>query len=319
MAILSYIPSIYQALQHETMRTIVLQSTVCPSIFVMQILECLHNRYGLDLIKLDLHDNADESLFQLQSSFLGMSRIYWLCDITGLKPKIKQAVIELIASYQGPHKLIVFCDDKIELAVSAYNLLIPIKSLYFIQDAKSLWKGQDNKESMKLHAFTVQLYKIKQSFTLDELCLLYNYIELVGADGTEFFATWVRRLILPEASLYSLSQFLFEKKQHQFFSLWFSIRALYPDMFWISFWSDQIYRSYFFIASMQKNHVSLAKQVSFGLSFVFIKQTYKQYKLDELQKFHQAIYDVDTQLKHGGHTYLLDKLYIDFFVDSFKN
>ena len=89
-------------------------------------------------------------------------------------------------------------------------------------------------------------------------------------------------------------------------------------MFWVSFWSDQIYRSYFFIRFTQEENYAAAKQVSFGLSFSFLKQTYKMYTLQELQSLHQAIYALDIALKNGGNSYQLDQICVQFFSNFFK-
>ena len=163
-----------------------------------------------------------------------------------------------------------------------------------------------------------QIYKIKNSYSLDELYLLKNYQDLLGADSKIFYQSWIARLVTADTSLFTLSQLFFEKKEKEFLKLWLQIKPLYSDMFWISYWSDQVYRAYFFIRFTHEENYATSKQVSFGLPFSFLKQTYKTYQLHELQGFHQAMYAIDIALKNGGSSYEIDKLYIDFFTGKFK-
>jgi len=307
-------------LEHSELSVLLFQGTSYSHTFFMQFFDRIKNSLSLDFKIIDMQQAGDFAYkSQLETSFLGMQCLYWLGDISGLKAKQKDDLLKYISNYQGPHKIIVFADVKVQLKQSKFITLVMMKDKYFFDDAKNLWATQDFEQAQKTAIYLQQLYKIKNSFSLDELFLLKNYQDFMTTDAKEFFESWVTRLVLPDASLFTLSQFLFEKKEDAFFKLWFSMQSLYSEIFWISFWSDQVYRSYFFIAFIQKENFAAVKQVSFGLSFSFMKQTYKNYQLTELQNFHQAIFMVDTALKNGGNVYQIDQLYIDFFAHKFKS
>lgn len=255
---------------------------------------------------------------QLETSFLGTSCVYFLQGVWGLKAKQKDDFLTYLAGYKGPHKVIVFIDTKTNFLEKLHTLLIKIKDKYFFEDAKKLWVVNDFDQAEKLVVYLQQLYSLKQSFSLDELFLLKNYQMVISKDEKDFYESWANRLVLPDNFLYMLSQLLFEKKVKEFLRLWFELKDLYSEMFWISFWSDQLYRAYFFIFYTQQENFAAAKQVSFGLSFLFIKQTYKHYQLLELQNFHNALFAVDSSLKNGGNVYQIDQLYINFFASTFK-
>ena len=314
-----YIKEALLALNDQQTSVIVFKAASYSHIFFMQFFETIKNQLFCDFKTIDIQSGDFAFRSQLSTSFLGMECTYWLGDTSALKPKQKDDLVQYLAMYQGPHKVIVFIDEKTEITQNKHLTIFNIQDKYFAQDAKSLWISQDSKQAQKTALFLHEIYKIKNSFTLDELCLLKNYQDLIAGDAKEFYASWIARLVIPDTSLFTLSQLLFEKKEEAFFRLWLEIKPLYADMFWIAFWSDQLYRSYFFIAFTQQENFAAVKQVSFGLSFSFMKQSHKQYQLDELQRFHQAFYAIDTALKNGGNSYQIDQVYVDFFAGKFKN
>lgn len=295
----------------------VFQGAFYPHLFFTQFFDAMKAQDSCDLKMIDIQSGDFAFKSQLGTSFLGMSCTYWLGDASSLKAKQKNELIDFLAGYQGPHTVMVFFDTKTSLESHKSLSIVTIKDKYFFDDAKVLWTG-DIEQAQKTAFFLNQLYKIKNSFSLDELFLLKNYQDLLGSDSKIFYELWIPRLVLADTSLFLLSQLFFEKKEKSFFKLWLEIKPLYSDMFWVSFWSDQIYRSYFFIRFTQEENYAAAKQVSFGLSFSFLKQTYKMYTLQELQSLHQAIYALDIALKNGGNSYQLDQICVQFFSNFFK-
>lgn len=313
-----YTQELLLALQNQEFSVIAFQAGIYSPIFFMQLFDVMKSQYQIDIKLIDMQSGDFAYKSQLATSFLGLECVYWLGDITVLKAKQKDDVIDYLAHYQGPHKVIVFIDEKIKIDSNQSLIKINYQDKYFYQDTKNLWVHQDSKQSTKISFFLHEIYKIKNNFTLDELCLLKKYQDVIAGNAQEFYTSWVMRLVNPETSLFTLSQLLFEKKEAAFFKLWLVIKPLYADMFWIAFWSDQLYKAYFFIAFTQEENFAAVKQVSYGLPFSFMKQSYKQYQLDEIQRFHQAFYTIDTALKNGGHSYQIDQVYVDFFAGSFK-
>lgn len=318
MELSEFIKKASTVVSNEDSSVIIFQGTTYPHLFFTQYFDELKFQLNTDLKMLDIQSNDFNIRSQLSTSFLGMSCIYWLADASSLKLKQKDNFIKYLLSYQGPHKIIVFLDSKISLAQQKNLFIVHIKDKYFIDDARALWCEIDLEESKKIAYFLTQIYKVKNSYSLDELCVLKNYLDLVGSDPKLFYQTWIPRLVIADTSLFTLSQLFFEKKEKQFLNLWLQIKSLYSDMFWVSYWSDQVYRAYFFIRFTNTENYAAAKQVSFGLPFSFLKQSYKTYQLHELQGFHQQIYSIDIALKNGGNSYEIDQLYIDFFIGKFK-
>ncbi len=318
MELSQYIKNASKVLEQSDSSVVIFQGATYSHLFFMNLFDRIKTESTADFKTIDIQSGDFGFKSQLATSFLGMTCTYWLGDASALKAKQKDDLMQYLAVYTGPHKVIMFVDSKTDITETKNCVVVTMKDKYFFDDAKGLWVTTNLQEAQKSAVFLNQIYKIKNSFTLDELCLLKNYQELITADSKEFYESWVTRLVTPDTSLFTLSQLLFEKKEEAFFKLWLQIKDLYAEMFWIAFWSDQLYRSYFFIAFTQEESFAAVKSVSFGLSFSFMKQSYRQYKLDELQRFHEALYAVDGSLKNGGNVYQIDQLFIDFFVGKFK-
>jgi len=318
MELSEFIKKASSIIEKDEISVVFIQGTVYPHLFLTQFFESLKSQISYDIKMIDIQSNDFNFKSQLSTSFLGMSCVYWLSDASDLKSKQKDDVLKYCISYQGPHTIIAFFDTKTSLEQQKHISIVSIKDKYFFDDAKLLWSSSDLEQSKKIVFFLTQIYKLKNSYSLDELFLLKNYQDLLGTDSKIFYQSWVARLVTVDTSLFTLSQFFFEKKEKDFFKLWLQIKPLYSDMFWVSYWSDQVYRAYFFIRFTNAENYVAAKQVSFGLPFLFLKQTYKMYQLHELQGFHQAMYTIDIALKNGGNSYEIDQLYIDFFVGKFK-
>lgn len=320
MELSEFIKKAPSIIENDETSVVLIQGTVYPHLFFTQFFDSLKSQVSCDIKMIDIQTNDFNFKSQLSTSFLGMSCVYWLADASSLKLQQKDDVIKYLMNYQGPHTVIAFFDTKTSLEQQKHISLVTIKDKYFFDDAKLLWSTYDFEQSKKIVFFLHQIYKFKNSYVLDELFLLKNYQDLLGADSNSktFYQSWIARLVETDTSLFTLSQLFFEKKEKDFLSLWLQIKPLYSDMFWVSYWSDQVYRAYFFIRFTNAENYAAAKQCSFGLPFSFLKQTYKIYQLHELQGFHQAMYTIDIALKNGGNSYEIDQLYIKFFGNKFK-
>lgn len=306
-------------LQESDQSVFIFTGSLYPHTFLMDLFDRIEKIVAVDIQSLDIQSSGDVSYkANLETTFLGMQCVYWLGDLSALKAKQKDGFLDYIMHYQGPHKILLFLDGKFEIPNKKNIIGIAFKDKYFLEDAKNVFITQDLQQAQNNALFLQQMYKIKPSYSLDELFLVKNYQNLITTDSKEFYTSWITRLVTPESSLFTLSQLFFEKKEQHFLNMWLQVKSLYADMFWISFWSDQIYRAYFFITFTQEENFAAAKQVSFGLSFSFLKQTYKQYELQELRNVHQALFVVDTALKNGGTMYQIDQVLLEFLAGKFK-
>jgi hypothetical protein len=145
-----------------------------------------------------------------------------------------------------------------------------------------------------------------------------QYMRLAGRGIDEFLKHWVDKIIAPEHSLLILSSHFFAREKQQFFMLWKSMEQDYAPQFWISFWSEQLWRAYNFVEQSDKRNYSEAKRVSFRLPHNFTQRLWTNASLVELRNAHDFLYSVDGSLKHGGAATSLELLYTNFFTGEFQ-
>jgi hypothetical protein len=158
------------------------------------------------------------------------------------------------------------------------------------------------------------LFKLVRTVSLDTSILLIEYARLLGRNSQIFFQQWLPHIVVPDVSLFSLSQALFDKNARQFFTQWQRVSALYSPPFWVSFWSEQLWRACCYIYLQKNGKKDEAKKMCYRLPFSFIETTWRHYTIDELRYAHQLLYDIDYHLKQGGSEHGLELLYARFFT-----
>jgi hypothetical protein len=89
----------------------------------------------------------------------------------------------------------------------------------------------------------------------------------------------------------------------------------YPQLFWIVFWSEQVWRAHFVVTFLKDNNITQARSMSRRLPFSFIKTLWKKYSLKELAEANSFLYKADYAAKTGSTFCTLDL----FFTNHFNN
>ena len=84
-------------------------------------------------------------------------------------------------------------------------------------------------------------------------------------------------------------------------------------MFWIAFWTNKLFRAYYFIQFFKKKDFAQARSISYGLPFMFVKRDWQNFSLDQLSKYHDFLYTSDFKFKTGSTFYSLDLFYLNHF------
>lgn len=318
-------------------------------LFFDRIVLFLQKKLQQALKKINLEQDFTAIQIELHTSFLGQTQIYCFGDLSLLSSKKKKADwIQFIQSYQGPHTIIGFlCDEDKPSSLSLqplktsnvlnestppssssdsirgsshHNLSlleVKIQESYNNDQIKKLsFLFEGSKPEIAAHFFA-KLYRINTQYSLDQICLLQDYCGLLGKSMNLFFDDWVEKLIVSDVSLFYLSQLFFEKKAEEFFVKWSHVRPFYSDQFWTTFFSEQLFKAYFYVQWQGRVPVD-QKHITFGLPFSFLKQDWKLYTLFELQAAHQKMYEIDLALKSGGSSYRLDAFFALFFAGDFS-
>lgn len=289
-----------------------------PILFFNILKNIIHKIYGFRVQSLDFsldNDNKGfEALFEI--SFLGNTLFYWLGNINNMSADVRRRFMFYIKNYKGPHSIWFFtevwqepfnenfCLIKLEEKVKNFDeteQLIVILTKFLSTDVSSLD------------------FVDKSSWSLEELCLfLYYCMVLKRPQIREFRDNWLDKIIIPEKSLFTLSGYFFAKDIKAFFVLWQKISKDFGSLFWISFWSEQLFRAGNFIFLTKKNMHEEAKKISYKLPFSFIKKDWKKSTFNEITAAHNALYVLDYSLKNGGSESFIDLFFINFFENNFS-
>lgn len=286
-------------------------------IFLEKIKNFIEKQIGESIQKISPDQSLADIQIRLGTTFLGQQQWFWInsLDVVSAAKK-KSDFIEFIKNYSGPHRLIMFvAREDGELPVSSDQAYVIANSYTNDQVKKFAILYEDSKPEIVAYFFS-KLFAIKKEYSLDQLCLLKEYAGLLGNNMGQFFDSWIEKLVISDVSLFYVSQLFFEKKSAEFFIQWHKVRSLYPDQFWTAFFSEQLFKGYFYI--QHKGQVPLdQKQLTFGLPFSFLKHDWKMYSGKELQAAHEKMYEIDLSLKRSGSLYQLDTFCMSFFNGVF--
>ncbi len=258
-----------------------------------------------------------QAIAQLETSFLGTTRWYWLGNLDALSKAQQKEWLRYVQTYQGPNRLFyaTMVEQRKQNTRSSGTITVPnqvdkklFKALFtfFIRELKLIDERRID-----------QLFAHADGLDLDQACLLLQYMQVMGARSQEFYDHWLHHLVVPQNSLFRLSQYFFARQRTSFLKYWHAIKDEYPEQFWISYWSDQLWRAAFYCRYMKDRKLADAKKIGYRLPFSFLQKDYRNVNFNELLHAHQLLYDLDYELKHGGSSIGLDLLLCHFFVGEF--
>ncbi len=288
---------------------ICLTASKYPLLFCQQFVRYLASACDREIVSSEIGvDNYAAVMASLQSTFLGQRSWYWLRSDDGLSSKAYQAWREYLLSYCGPNKLIFFTCKPIKKAPSSWCIIcLPD------QVERSIFPLISQIAGIKRTIIDSDLYKNQKSISLDTAVLLTQYGTLAGNNWKQFCNQWLSELVLPETSLFVLSQALFGRRVKLFFTQWKQLVHSYAPQFWIAFWSEQLWRAYCYVRLQKAGKYADAKKIGYRLPFSFLNRDWRNYSLRELCEAHHFLYGVDFHLKNGGNEVGLDLFYAKFF------
>jgi hypothetical protein len=283
--------------------------------------------FGANITSVNFDDlSLPMFLGQLQMSFLGQNSIYWCKNISALDTAQRKTFLSFVQAYQGPHKLIFFTSDTIDLSKHAEALTVALDenidgSLYQFLYRQLYAQQEDAKAQPSLQSertgFTRTLFASNKKLSLDHACLMMSYNAAVGDRDREVCGQWLERLITPDMSLFTLSQYFFAKDTVNFMKLWDSLEENFPVEFWISFWSEQLWQANIFVSALAEYGAVAARKRVNRLPFSFMQKDYQRSTLRELTVAHNFLYSVDYGSKNGHASFGLELFFLQFLQGQF--
>lgn len=254
---------------------------------------------------------------QLSVSFLSQRLLYWGSNVSAYDTKKRNQLLTFAQTYRGPHVLMFFVDSTEKKLKKSDWFIVPVDNEVTQKECAELFALLFPEVPVN-STFIKAVYKKYGVLSRDMACLLMYYARLLGKQQVEpFLKEWLDALVLPEQSLFTLSTYLFAKKSEPFFSLWRTLSKDYPPMFWISFWSEQLFRAAHFVDYAHNKQFVPAKKIGYRLPFTFIKHDWKVYSRHELSIAHDFLYRIDYTLKNGGLDEAIDLFYCRFLSNDF--
>ena len=271
----------------------------------------------LESVDLNVYDDA-KIASKCATTFLGQRSFYWLYNFTALEAAPKKRMEALFGNYQGPNCLMFFAlaQNNIQF-VSPHAVVVDIPDMCDKELFLALVSFCQGIVPETMHFFVNQLFSATPHISLDSACIMIQYANLLGTHYAVFIKHWLGNLVQSEHSLFTLSQHLFAKNGRSFFAAWPGFLAEYPDVFWISFWSEQLWRATVYIRLMQNNDRAQAEKIGYRLPFSFKNKQWSRWDPAELAAAHSFLQSTDFVLKNGGTIFNIELFYAKFFANDF--
>lgn len=258
---------------------------------------------------------------QLEQSFLGESCYYWLGDISAKSDKKAKRIQSYLESYQGPHTIIGYVSSAALEKMKLPGLSVSLDTRVTPSLCIALLRSFNYERLAQKPVLIKQLCTMLPTMSLDHSCILGRHLSVMSNASADDYTNYIHMLIKPTASLQKLAGYFFTKQGSSFYRAWAQLEKNYSPMFWLAFWSSQIWQAAAVIVYLKQKNYSVAKQVGYRLPRNVTQQGLQSLSRDELLHAHDFLYQADYALKTGSSFCVLDLFFTryfsgDFFSDS---
>lgn len=255
---------------------------------------------------------------QLTMSFLGTVSSFWLGNISALSEKKRAVVLGYLDVYQGPHTVLFFLSEEHANTMQSLRLeRIACADITQPNALLALSKVLVGSASPALGVIARTLFAAHKTVPLDTASMLVYYSRVLGRNSSLFVEQWLDRIIISPESLFTLSKYFFARNEHAFFAAYTQIEQEYTPVFWVNYWSEQIFRAYFYIQAKRAGDAAQARTLAFKLPFTFVQSGWRAADTELLLNAHQALYEIDCDLKNGASAEHLLAFYGKYFAGLF--
>lgn len=292
-----------------------------PLLFFSYIQQQFHDAKYHNFQAIDLNACCYKALSaQLTTSFLGSRFIYWLKNFTDIDTKRRAYWTAFIEQYRGPHCILVYSDKKIVSAAGDYAIQVDFPDSLDLVAAELFLKNLVCTSQQNSQILLRSLFKGRKKISLDTLLLFVRYMEVAEADLENLLNQWLDLILEPEGSLFDLSKHLLAFNYQAFFKLWIVQGPQFPAIFWISYWSDIMWRAYHFTRLCQAGNNDQAKKIAARLPFNFVQGGWRQMSCLRLKHALDYLYCLDRDAKNGiMHPAFLDLFFLRFCLNRFAS
>ncbi len=256
--------------------------------------------HGCRVVSFPVH-SSDVSAFtaQLSQSFLGQSLVYWMIipAATQKTAKVRQQVLQFLTTYTGPHTVwaVISPDEVIEgrsvpriavpATISAPQLLSLAEMLNMVRSATVI----DG----------LEIVPRRSDLSLDAATLLLVHAGYVPTRNRDEAVTFLRQLLPQDISVSMLAELFFKQEWTAFVHEWARVSSSYSDMFWISFWTEQLWRAYWVCWYMQRGQQTRARSIGYRLPAAVMNGGWRTLDRETLRLQYEKMVLLDAGIKRG--------------------
>ena len=297
--------------------------------------ECPHGFFSalmLYLKKNDCFPSSYQRLFfddqeahvigqHLSQSILGSTSFFWLGDVSVTKPsKQEQRLLDFMMNYSGPHTIAFFLSSSVgtKPPQGPGKVVIQLEEAISASDALHAVAAMGISLDTQKRAIFTSFFSKTKTLSLDAVCRLAMHLDVISLKSLETDPGYIERLIDSPQTLTVLAQYFFAKQAGAFFKIWKAMKPQYPDVFWFTFWSEQLWRASSVIWYMEQKQFASVKRSSFRLPYSFINLDWKKTSPQELAKAYTFLYSLDFALKTSTSSDALELFFLNYFLGKFS-
>jgi hypothetical protein len=232
-------------------------------------------------------------------SFLGNCQRYWcVLPASSAKPsKVVQQALAFLSSYDGPHTVFVQVSGD-QAAALAERPRIPVPESIAVGQFSEFADFFNCGRSIKvIEALGVTGLK---TLSLDDALSLVLHATFLPVKDREASSAFLHKLVPYETSLSLLSELFFKKEWPAFLKAWQAIESGYGDVFWTSFWAEQLWRAYWVRVYLKRGQQAKARSMAYRLPATFVQQGWKLFSGRALLQAAEYTVFFDSQFKRGA-------------------
>ena len=276
-----------------------------------------------DVVSFDRTKNNDiKSFFPLlKQQFLGEKKCYWLGnDIDQSSKKNKSEQLKFLSSYEGPNVVGCFLSGENDCSQfkEQTSCIIELDGIVGHDTCLKLVDFFEALYTDKKKKYIKKFFDGTDGLSLDMVCMLMRYLDVVGIRSFKELEYYVNIVSPFNGSLFLLSQYFFSKNSKSFFALWSKMIGDYPDVFWITYWSDQLWRAHNVVKLLTCGKNREARRFSFRLPYSFANKEWKRTSTKELLHAYGFLFKTDYGLKRGLSFCSLDLFFSKYFGGAFQ-
>jgi hypothetical protein len=250
----------------------------------------------------------------LSQSILGDVNFFWIGELDlGANDKKTKEFSNFILKYQGPNYLSYATTKQESSLINDKACLVTIDVSVSIDLFGKLLKFFDVNLTQIKSVLIKKFFSQVDAVSLDSACMLINYLDLVNIKSADIYLQYLLELFGEKPSLSLLSECFFAKKTTEFFNIWSKVSTEYSDVFWVVFWSEQIWRANAFIKYLSDKKFVEAKRASSRLPYSFTNTYWKMTSVKQLARLYDFLYEIDFKCKSGSMFCSLELFFLKYF------